>query len=95
MYYLKLVIFSVTLPTAYFCYRVLIGYFNTPQKILNRVLKQKQEFVYRRANYLRRVCMCDERAARLGINTPPCDYCKGLILGEKEAEVDCVLIVSY
>lgn len=81
--------FYIALAAAYFAYRVLAGYVNTPEKAVKQAYEARAGYVLGRINKKNGVCECNSVGVRIGVLSPPCDYCKGLKAGApKEVEVN-------
>lgn len=79
--------FCIALATAYFTYRVLLGYVNTPEKAVRQAYEARASYVLGRINKKNGVCECNSVGVRIGVLSPTCDYCKGLKAGApKEVE---------
>ena len=83
----------IALATAYFTYRVLIGYVNTPEKAVKQAYGARAAYVLGRINKSNGICDCNSVGVRIGVLSPPCDYCKGLqTAAPKEVEANPLVV---
>lgn len=84
----------IALATAYFTYRVLIGYVNTPERAVKRAYEARAGYVLGRINKKNGVCECNSVGVRIGVLSPPCDYCKGVKAGAPKEIDENTLVVE-